>query len=751
MGVLSKISGPVIQAEGMQGSKINELVKVGELQLSGEIIALKRDRASIQVYEDTSGLKPGEKVDGTGAPLSVELGPGLLGGVFDGIQRPLDKIKAESGNFIARGISVVPLDRRKKWDFQPAVKKGDVVQQGDVLGTVKEFSIEHRILAPKGVKGKVEEIHAGKFTVTDTVARVGGSAVAMLQKWPVRSPREYKEKKHFEMPLVTGKRIVDTFFPIAKGGTAAIPGPFGSGKCVSGETPVLLQDGSTRPIREIFEEAERNGRVVEETRRDKLVESNAPIRLWSHVNGRIITSQTRFVYRDKSDSILRIRTSSGRAAEVTPIHKLFVQENSIFTECEATKLQVGARIACVNLVENACAASGVVCRQVAISLVLDKIVSIEELPGPHDVFDFVLPGIENFVGGWGGVVLHNTVNQTDLAKYADADIVVYVGCGERGNEMTEVLATFPKLVDPRNNRPLMERTVLIANTSNMPVAAREASIYTGITIAEYYRDMGYDVALMADSTSRWAEAMREISGRMEEMPGEEGYPAYLGKKLAEFYERAGRVWCLCKGKRDGSVSVVGAVSPPGGDLSEPVSQATLRVTKVFWALDANLSRRRHYPAINWLRSYSLYGGELREWYAANVSPDFYDLRAKAMSLLQKEAELQNIVQLIGPDALPDKERLVLEATKMIREDFLQQNSYDEVDVFSPPKKQFLMLKTILHFYAKAEAALATETPLAKILECEAAAEIAKLKRVPAGEVEEKCKQVMHAIDKAFGK
>ena len=574
MGVLSKISGPVIQAEGMRGSQINELVKVGSLSLMGEIISLKGDRASIQVYEETSGLRPGEKVEGTGIPLSVELAPGLLGGVFDGIQRPLDKIREASGDFIARGIAVDSIDRKKKWDFVPAAKKGETVSQGDLLGTVKEFNIEHRILVPKGVFGKVEKIESGKFTVTQDIAVVGGKNVCMLQKWPVRMPREYKEKKHFEMPLVTGKRIVDTFFPIAKGGTSAIPGPFGSGK---------------------------------------------------------------------------------------------------------------------------------------------------------------------------------TVNQTDLAKFADADVVVYCGCGERGNEMTEVLETFPKLVDPKTKKPLMERTVLIANTSNMPVAAREASIYTAITVAEYYRDMGYDVALMADSTSRWAEAMREISGRMEEMPGEEGYPAYLGKKLAEFYERAGRVWCLGKTKRDGSVSVVGAVSPPGGDLSEPVSQATLRVTKVFWALDANLSRRRHYPAINWLRSYSLYGGELREWFEKNVSPDFYDLRSKAMLLLQKEAELQNIVQLIGPDALPDKERLVLEATKMIREDFLQQNSFDDADVYTPPKKQYLMLKTILHFYDKANAALALEIPLSKILEISEKEKIAKMKRVPAEEAEAHCKELMHGIDNALAK
>ncbi|OIO25863.1 V-type ATP synthase subunit A [Candidatus Micrarchaeota archaeon CG1_02_55_22] len=574
MGVLSKISGPVIQAEEMRGSQINELVKVGDMELTGEIIALKQSRASIQVYEETSGLRPGEKVVGTGSALSVELGPGLLGGVFDGIQRPLDKIKEKSGNFIARGISVPSLDRKKEWDFNPTVKKGDTVEPGDVLGEVKEYDIIHRILVPVGVKGKITEIKKGKFTVTEDIAVIGGKKVQMMQKWPVRSPRQYKDKKHFEPPLVTGKRIVDSFFPIAKGGTAAIPGPFGSGK---------------------------------------------------------------------------------------------------------------------------------------------------------------------------------TVTQTDLAKYADADIIIYIGCGERGNELSEVLQEFPKLKDPRTGLPLMNRTVMIANTSNMPVAAREASIYTGITIAEYYRDMGYDVALMADSTSRWAEAMREISGRMEEMPGEEGYPAYLGKKLAEFYERSGRVNCLGSDKKDGSISVIGAVSPPGGDLSEPVSQATLRVTKVFWALDANLARRRHYPAINWLRSYSLYLNELKEWYGKNVAEDFLDLRGRAMVLLQKEAELQNIVQLIGPDALPDKERLVLEATKMIREDFLQQNSYDEADAFTPPKKQYEMLKTIMHFYYKAADALSLDVPLSKILEAKEIDEIAKMKRVPPEEMAKKAKAIREGIDRHMAK
>jgi len=578
MGKLKKIAGPVVMAEDMSGSQINEVVTVGNQKLIGEIIALKGSDAAIQVYEETTGLRPGEPVVASGNALSVELGPGLLSNVFDGIQRPLS-VLAEDGVFIQRGVQVNSLDRKKKWDFTPVVKKGATVGEGDVLGTVKEFDFEHKIMVPHGVSGKVEEIEAGKFNIDHIVAIVKGGGksheVKMYHKWPVRIPRPYKEKKRIEPPLLTGMRISDTFFPIAKGGAGAIPGPFGSGK---------------------------------------------------------------------------------------------------------------------------------------------------------------------------------TVFSSSLAKFSDAQIIVYIGCGERGNEMTEILTVFPSLTDAHTGKPLMNRTVLIANTSNMPVAAREASVYTGITIAEYYRDMGYDVALMADSTSRWAEAMREISGRMEEMPGEEGYPAYLTRKLAEFYERAGRVVCLStKGERGGSISVVGAVSPAGGDISEPVSQGTLRVTKVFWALDAALSRRRHYPAINWLKSYSLYLDDLKPWYDEKIAKDFFETRGRAMALLQKEAELQNIVQLIGPDALPDKERLVLEATKMIREDFLQQNAYDEIDAQTSLKKQYLMLKTILHFYDKASEALALEMPFDKIVAAEEKKAIAQLKRVKESEDEKKCKEITAAVDARFRK
>ncbi|MFA6048681.1 MAG: V-type ATP synthase subunit A [Candidatus Micrarchaeia archaeon] len=572
MGFLSKISGPVVVAEGVAGSQINELVRIGDKKLYGEIIGLKQDRATIQVYEETAGLRPGEAVEPTGLPLVVELGPGLLSSVFDGIQRPLDKIREKAGDFITRGIYVPSLDREKKWEFAAVAKKGETANPGDVLGTVKEFGILHKILVPDGVSGKIEKIESGKFNITETVAEIGGKEVQMLQKWPVRKPRLFKQKLGVNIPLVSGMRIIDTFFPVAKGGTACIPGPFGSGK---------------------------------------------------------------------------------------------------------------------------------------------------------------------------------TVTQTSLAKYVDADIIVYIGCGERGNEMTEVLTEFPKLVDPRTKKPLMERTVLVANTSNMPVAAREASVYTGITIAEYYRDMGYDVALMADSTSRWAEAMREISGRMEEMPGEEGYPAYLGRKLAEFYERAGRVECIGKEKNKGSVTVIGAISPAGGDVSEPVSQGTFRVTKVFWALDASLSRRRHYPAIHWLRSYTLYADTLQGWFAENVAADFDAQRTRSMQLLQKEADLQNIVQLIGPDALPEKERLVLEATRMIREDFLQQNAYDELDAYTPLKRQHATLMLILHFYDRASAALSEDVPLDRIVSAPPKKAISQLKRVPEAEFQRTAKEVYEQINAVF--
>ena len=571
MGNLIKISGPVVVADGMRGSRMYEVVKVGKEKLIGEIIRLSDDTATIQVYEDTSGITPGEPVENTGEPLSVELGPGLLKSIYDGIQRPLEVLVNESGAFIKRGIVTNALDRKKKWDFEQIAKKGEKVKKGDPVGVVQETGvIKHYILAQEA--GTVDEIKAGKFTVTEPVYSINGKKYAMMQIWNVRRSRAYAEKFDPSIPLLTGQRIIDTFFPIAKGGTACIPGPFGSGK---------------------------------------------------------------------------------------------------------------------------------------------------------------------------------TVMQQQLAKWSDTQIVVYIGCGERGNEMTEVLNEFPKLEDPRTKRPLMERTVLIANTSNMPVAAREASIYTGITIAEYYRDMGYDVALMADSTSRWAEAMREIGGRLEEMPGEEGYPAYLARRLAEFYERAGRVKCLgTDAKRTGSVTIIGAVSPPGGDISEPVSQNTLRVTKVFLALDASLAHRRHFPAIHWLRSYTLYLNNLRNWYANNISAEWLDLRNKAMTILQKEAELQEIVQLVGPDALPEKEQLILLAAKMIREDFLQQSSFHEVDTYSSLQKQHLMLSVVMRFYERATIALDLGVQLKRVNELKVRDRIGRAKEIPEGELN-RLKDIQKELEEQF--
>ncbi len=525
-GKIVKVSGPLIVAENMSDSKMYDVVRVSDKKLIGEIIELRGDKASIQVYEETSGLGPGEVVESTGTPLSVELAPGLIEGIFDGIQRPLERVCEKYGDRITRGISLNNLDHEKLWKFEPSVKVGDFVQAGDVLGTVQETSIvNHKIMVPYGMKGTVKEIKSGEFNITQTIAVLdteeGAKELPMLQKWPVRRGRPYKEKMSPTMPMITGQRVIDTLFPIAKGGVAAVPGPFGSGK---------------------------------------------------------------------------------------------------------------------------------------------------------------------------------TVVQHQLAKWADADIIVYIGCGERGNEMTDVLNEFPELKDPKTGEPLMKRTVLIANTSDMPVAAREASIYTGITIAEYFRDMGYSVAIMADSTSRWAEALREMSGRLEEMPGEEGYPAYLSSRLAEFYERAGVVKVLSSEPREGSITAIGAVSPAGGDLSEPVAQATLRIVKVFWGLSASLAYKRHFPAIDWLISYSLYADKLADWYTKNASADFTKLRGFAMQILQEEAELDEIVRLVGADALSYKDRLTMETAKSIREDYLHQNAFHEIDTYTSMAKQCKMLKLIYDFY-----------------------------------------------------
>ncbi|MEA2034323.1 MAG: V-type ATP synthase subunit A [Euryarchaeota archaeon] len=552
-GLISRISGPVVIAENMKGTKMYDVVKIGEEELNGEIIRLDGDEAVIQVYEDTSGLKIGEKVVASDNPLSVELGPGLLASIYDGIQRPLPGLVEKSGSFISRGISIPGLDREKVWNFKATADVGDTVEEGDVIGTVEEYNIEHRIMVPPRVSGTIREIKSGGFSVEEPVCLLNDNTeITLMQRWPVRKSRPYTKKLDPTLPLLTGQRVFDSMFPVTKGGTAMIPGGFGTGKTVSEQT---------------------------------------------------------------------------------------------------------------------------------------------------------------------------------LAKWSDTGIVVYIGCGERGNEMTDVLTEFPELVDPRTGLPLIERTIMIANTSNMPVAAREASIYTGITIAEYYRDMGYDVALLADSTSRWGEALREVSGRLEEMPGEEGYPAYLASRLAAFYERAGRVTCLGSGERTGSVTIVGAVSPPGGDFSEPITQNTLRIAGTFWALDTNLANRRHFPAINWIKSYSLYMDTLQDWFIENISPDWRELREKTMYLLQKEVELQEIVQLVGPDALPESEKVILEVTRMLREDYLQQSAYDPVDSFCPLNKQYLMLKVIYTFYEAANEAMDSGISLKQILELPQKTEISRMKEL----------------------
>ncbi|EHO84038.1 V-type ATP synthase subunit alpha [Eubacterium infirmum F0142] len=573
-GTIKKVAGPLVIATGMRDANMFDVVHVSNQMLTGEIIEMHEDEASIQVYEETSGLGPGEPVVSTGVPMSVELGPGLITSIYDGIQRPLDAIMKVCGNNLKRGIHVDSLDREKKWNFVPKAEIGEEVSGGDVLGTVQETEVvEQKIMVPPDVKGKVKELKSGEFTVTETIAVIetekGDREIQLMQKWPVRKSRPYTEKLRPDKPLITGQRVIDAFFPIAKGGTAAVPGPFGSGK---------------------------------------------------------------------------------------------------------------------------------------------------------------------------------TVIQHQLAKWAEADIVVYIGCGERGNEMTDVLNEFPALVDPKTGRSLMERTVLIANTSDMPVAAREASIYTGITIAEYFRDMGYSVALMADSTSRWAEALREMSGRLEEMPGEEGYPAYLGSRLAQFYERAGHVIALGKDGRDGALSVIGAVSPQGGDISEPVSQATLRIVKVFWGLDSNLAYQRHFPAINWLTSYSLYLDSMEKWFNEEVEPGWMNARQEMMSLLQDESKLNEIVQMVGMDALSPADRLKMEAAKSIREDFLNQNSFDEVDTYSSLRKQYLMMRLVMSFYEKAKLALEKGANVENLIAMPSREPIGRFKYTPEDKIEDEFTRINDLLD-----
>ncbi|MCK4937224.1 MAG: ATP synthase subunit A [Methanosarcinales archaeon] len=568
-GEIFRISGPVVTVQGINTS-MYDVVKIGNEGLMGEVIGIEKDKSIVQVYEETAGIRPGEPVENTGMPLSVELGPGLIESIYDGIQRPLPILKDKMGDFIERGVTADGLDHEKLWEFKSVVNAGDKVSGGVVIGTVQETpNVEHRIMVPPKLSGTVDEIKSGKFTVLDTVCTLtDGTEIQMMQKWPVRLPRPVNIKLTPNVPLITGQRILDGLFPVAKGGTAAIPGPFGSGK---------------------------------------------------------------------------------------------------------------------------------------------------------------------------------TVTQQQLAKWSDTEIVVYIGCGERGNEMADVLTEFPELEDPKTGRPLMERTVLIANTSNMPVAAREASVYTGITIAEYYRDMGYDVSLMADSTSRWAEAMREISSRLEEMPGEEGYPAYLSARLSEFYERAGRVESL--NGLGGSITIIGAVSPPGGDFSEPVTQNTLRIVKVFWALDAKLAQRRHFPSINWLNSYSLYTKGLTDWYNENVSTEWVKLRDNAMDLLQQESELQDIVQLVGSDALPPDQQLTLEITRLIREIFLQQNAFHPVDTFCPMDRQFKLLDTIQKFGDKAQVALDSGVMINDIIKLQSKDELSKVRF--DDDFDSSLKVVLDNMDKEF--
>jgi V/A-type H+/Na+-transporting ATPase subunit A len=1036
MGVVGRVSGPVVIAEGLEGAKMFDVVRVGSQGLVGEIIRLVSGTATVQVYEDTTGIRPGDPVESTGQALSVELGPGLLKSIYDGVQRPLDVIQKSLGDFITRGFVAPPLDEKAKWDFTATSKVGDEVSGGAILGTVQETPlILHKILVPPGVEGTLSKIGSGTYTIRDPIGSVktasGTQPLFLSHKWVVRVPRPVKEKLAPGIPLVTGQRVIDSFFPVAKGGSACVPGPFGSGKCTAGETPVLLGDGSIVPIEEIFTAGREKGEVRREGS-DEWVTLRTPVELVSLVGNRLVRSRTRTLYHGKSDSLVTVRTRSGRTVRVTPVHRLFafgpdggLRETAardltpghylasvrktpapsadarlaialpplrrrgkairvpdtmsadlaeflglfvaegyvrgpstlVFTNADAElrgrflslarnlfgiegKVELQRKktpnvllmsrllvdlvhelgcgrtasdkriprsvLASTNVVLGAflrgyylgdggfsqrevefCTASGRLQTELAYSLsrfgitfalgrrmvdgseyrrvfvrgvgnlgrlfvalesdspkiakigryvaaarstytatdvvplapesieriyrahstysdllhhgievhnyigngermgaatfltfmeaqgpraalrasepqasrladllewlVCDEIVDVREEKGPFDVYDLSLPDYEqNFVGGQGGVLLHNTVIQQQLAKWADSDVVVYVGCGERGNEMTEMLTLFPTLVDPKSKRPLMERTVMIANTSNMPVAAREASVYTGITIAEYYRDMGYDVALMADSTSRWAEAMREISGRLEEMPGEEGYPAYLGRRIAEFYERAGRVITLSPEARTGSVTVVGAVSPAGGDTSEPVSQNTLRVARVFWALDASLASRRHFPSINWLQSYSLYINDLAPWFAANLSKDFVPLRQKALEVLQKESELQEIVQLVGVDALPEREKAILDVARMLREDYLQQSAYDDIDTYSSIQKQFRMLRAILNFGDREQEAIGKGATVAQLQKLPVRTKLSRMKWIPEAELQQQFDTIELEMGQAVG-
>ena len=961
-----RIAGPVVVAKGIQ-ARMYDVVRVGNEGLMGEVIQIRGDMTVIQVYEDTSGLKPGEKVTNTGQPLSVQLGPGLLTSIYDGIQRPLPVLQKQMGDFIKRGVYADGLDAKKKWDFKATAKKGDKVSGGSIIGEVEETEgLVQKIMVPPNVGGTLKEIKSGSFTVKETVAVLdNGIEIKLSHYWPVRLPRPVNKKLTPEVPLVSGQRIFDALFPLAKGGVAAIPGPFGAGKCITGETKIFV-NGELRPIENVFETADGEAAVHGN---ETIIQLAKPLKIQTFNGERIVEALATHIYKGKTSRIVKINTRSGKEVRLTPVHKLFrLDEGLTIGEIEAQNLSEGdfiisprktdysgeyqpisfsykpkrfhnkvsipgvlteefsefvgyvmadgmikgfrtvhffnkkdklrqrfkfllkelfglegkeywartveavqtgsiilaklleslnmplmkksrnvdipkqllvspvsviksflvAYISCDGHVgkkeiEIATASAkmkdslaylllrlGVLNRtrtklvngvqyyrvfipkreaikihpyydqsfyynsndivpmtstlfrellgetkpfalekegistaayyvnqnmtaqtlqKVASKLqnaqltkfasaldyiFCDEILDVEIIDKDMDVYDITVPETHNFVGGNTPMILHNTVAQQTLAKWCDAEIIVYVGCGERGNEMTEVLKEFPELTDPKSGKPLMNRTVLIANTSNMPVAAREASIYTGVTIAEYYRDMGYNVAVMADSTSRWAEAMREISSRLEEMPGEEGYPAYLSTRLAEYYERAGRVIPLGT-KQEGSVTLIGAVSPPGGDFSEPVTQGTLRVVKTFWALDAKLAQRRHFPSINWLTSYSLYLDTLEPWFKQHVASDWRLLISEISAILQEEDKLQEIVQLVGSDALPEKQQLTLEVARLIRESFLQQNAFHDVDTYCELKKTHLLMKILLLYRKLAYEALGKGARVQQIL------------------------------------
>ncbi len=694
-GEIYRVAGPVVTATGVQ-PRMYDVMLVGEEKLMGEVIKISGDRTVIQVYEDTSGVRPGESVVDTGAPLVVELGPGLLGSIYDGVQRPLPILRSAMGDYVLRGVKAPGLSRDKQWRFAPKVKVGQAVGPGDILGTVQEAkNVEHRIMVPPDRRGgQVTDIRDGSFRVDETVAVLDGKGeIQLMHLWPVRRPRPVRERLLPTVPLVTGQRVLDFLFPVAKGGTAAIPGGFGTGKCVFPKTLVHMGDGSLVEIRDLYGKA----RGLRFRGRDEsFVRLDEPLDVWAFDGRSVALAGATHVYRGYSEELVAISTEGGRRLVVTPVHMLFAWRPSL-VEVPAVVLSVGDRLA-VPL------PSG--------ELGVDRIARVERVPHNSWVYDLTVPRLHNFVGGNLPSLLHNTVTEQQLSKWCDAQVVVYIGCGERGNEMTEVLTLFPELEDPYTGAPLMERMALIANTSNMPVAAREASVYTGVTIAEYYRDMGYNVALMADSTSRWAEAMREISSRLEEMPGEEAFPAYLSARLSEFYERAGRAKTL--GGLEGSVSVIGAVSPSAGDFSEPVTQGTLRIVKVFWALDTALRARRHFPAINWLLSYSLYASVLEDWFRKNVNEEWPEFRAWTQRALQEEAELEEIVRLVGADALPPEQQFTLEVARMIREIFLQQNARHPVDTFCPPERQFKLISAIKRYADLGQRAVKLDVPVKEV-------------------------------------